>query len=56
MFRLSLLFLVVAIVAGVFGFTGIAASVSYMARIIFGIALILFLVALISGRIRYNRP
>lgn len=44
----SLVFLVVALIAAVFGFTGIAATSAGIARILFGVFLILFLVSLVS--------
>jgi uncharacterized membrane protein YtjA (UPF0391 family) len=54
MLRWSLLFLVIAIIAAVFGFGGIAASAVGIARVLFFIFLILFVVQLIvelgSGR------
>ena len=50
----ALVFLVVALVAAVFGFGGIAATASSMAQILFVIALILFFVSLIAGFARRN--
>lgn len=49
MFRLSLLFLVVAIVAAIFGFGGIATGAAYFAKIIFFVALALLLINLLFG-------
>ncbi len=43
----TLIFLVVAIIAAAFGFSGVAAGDATAARILFGIFLILFLVSLI---------
>jgi uncharacterized membrane protein YtjA (UPF0391 family) len=49
MLRWSLLFLIVAFVAGMFGF-GLIAAGSYMAfKILFFLFLVLFVVSLISG-------
>ena len=48
----SLLFLIVAIVAGIFGFGGIAESAAGIAQILFVISLVLFLVSLVFGRRR----
>ncbi|HYZ30762.1 MAG TPA: DUF1328 domain-containing protein [Crenalkalicoccus sp.] len=48
----TLIFLVIALVAGLFGFGGIAAASAGIAKILFGIFLILFLVSLIFGVIR----
>lgn len=45
----AFLFLVVALVAAVFGFGGIAATASGMAQILFVIALVLFVISLIAG-------
>lgn len=49
-------FLVVAIIAAVFGFGGIAATAVDMARIVFFIFLILFLVSMVVGLITGRRP
>jgi uncharacterized membrane protein YtjA (UPF0391 family) len=48
----ALVFLVVALVAAVFGFGGIAATASSMAQILFVVALILFVVSLFAGFVR----
>lgn len=40
----ALLFLIVSLVAAVFGFTGVAASAAGIARLLFGIFLVIFLV------------
>lgn len=49
MFRLSLLFLIVAIIAGIFGFGGIAEGAAYFAKIVFFIAIALLVINLIFG-------
>jgi uncharacterized membrane protein YtjA (UPF0391 family) len=49
MLRWSAIFLVVALIAALFGFTGIAASAAGIAKILFFIFLVLFLLALIGG-------
>ncbi len=49
MLRWALIFLVVALVAAVFGFGGIAAAATNIAKIIFFVFVVLFLVALIFG-------
>jgi len=50
MLRWALLFLVIALIAGMLGF-GVIAGVSYdIARIVFFIFLVLFVVALVAGR------
>ena len=43
----TLIFLVVAIIAAAFGFSGIASGAATVARVLFGIFLVLFLVGLI---------
>ena len=54
MLRLALFFLVVSLVAGLFGFGGIASASAGMAKILFFIAIMLFVVslvvALLAGR------
>ena len=52
MLRWTLIFLVVAVIAAVFGFGGIAAASAGIARILFFIFLILFVASLLSGLIR----
>jgi uncharacterized membrane protein YtjA (UPF0391 family) len=47
MLRYALIFLVIAIVAGIFGFGGIAVASAGIAKILFGIFIVLFLVGLI---------
>jgi uncharacterized membrane protein YtjA (UPF0391 family) len=49
MLRLALFFLVVSLVAGLFGFTGIAAASAGIARLLFYLALLIFLALLIAG-------
>ncbi len=49
-------FLVVALIAGLLGFTGIAGASIEIAKIIFFIAIILFVIALIFGAVRGRRP
>ena len=50
MFGWAIIFLIVALVAGVLGFTGIAGTAIMFARIVFGVALVLFVLALIFGK------
>ena len=45
----SLAFLVIAIAAGLLGFSGIAAGASLIAQVLFGIFVVLFLLMLIFG-------
>ena len=49
MLRLALFFLVVSLVAAVFGFGGIAAAAADIARILFFIAIVIFVVLLVAG-------
>jgi uncharacterized membrane protein YtjA (UPF0391 family) len=49
MLRLALLFLVVSLIAAIFGFGGIAVASAEIARVIFFIFLVLFVVALLGG-------
>jgi uncharacterized membrane protein YtjA (UPF0391 family) len=52
MLHYALVFFVVAIIAAVFGFTGIAVGAAEIAKILFFIFLLLFVVSLIAGLIR----
>lgn len=52
MLRWVLIFLVVAIIAAVFGFGGVAAQATGIAKILFYIFLILFVVSLMMSLIR----
>ena len=48
----ALVFFIIALVAGVLGFGGIAAAATDMARILFFVFLVIFLVTLILGLVR----
>ncbi|MFT8368075.1 DUF1328 domain-containing protein [Acetobacter papayae] len=54
MLKLALFFLVISLVAGLFGFGGISSAAAGMAKILFFIAIVLFVVflvvALLAGR------
>lgn len=50
MLRWSITFLIVAIIAAIFGFGGIAAGAAYFAKVLFFIAIVVFLITLIMGR------
>jgi uncharacterized membrane protein YtjA (UPF0391 family) len=52
MLNWALTFLVVALLAAVFGFTGIAVAAAGVAKILFYLFLVLFLVSLIAGLAR----
>ncbi|MFT4171439.1 MAG: DUF1328 domain-containing protein [Rhodocyclaceae bacterium] len=49
MLKWALIFLVISIIAGLFGFTGIAAGSAALAKILFFIAVALFVIFLILG-------
>ncbi len=49
MLKWALFFLVVSIVAGLFGFTGISAATAGIAKILFGICLVVFIILLVLG-------
>ena len=51
----ALMFLVIALVAALFGFGGIASTAAGMAQILFVVALVLFLVSLVAGMARRRR-
>ncbi len=48
----AVIFLIVAIVAGVLGFGGVAGAASQGASLLFWIAIILFVISLIAGLVR----
>jgi uncharacterized membrane protein YtjA (UPF0391 family) len=50
MLRWALLFLVVAIIAAIFGFSGVAADSAWIAKILFFVFIVLFVLSLIVGR------
>ncbi|MBL7750939.1 MAG: DUF1328 domain-containing protein [Chitinophagaceae bacterium] len=50
MLRWSLAFLLIAIVAAVFGFTTIALGAAGIAKIVFFIFIVLFLISIIRGK------
>jgi uncharacterized membrane protein YtjA (UPF0391 family) len=52
MLRWALAFFVIAIIAAIFGFGGIAVAAAGVAKILFFLFLVLFLVALLSGLMR----
>lgn len=49
-------FLIIAIIAAVFGFGGIAGTATWIAQILVFVFLVLFVVSLLAGRGRRNRP
>ena len=52
MLSLTLTFLVIALIAAVLGFGGIAGGSAWIAQICFGIFIVLFLISLIAGAVR----
>ncbi|HXW56189.1 MAG TPA: DUF1328 family protein [Candidatus Cybelea sp.] len=52
MLRWAIAFFIVAIVAAIFGFGGIALAAAGIAKILFFIFLVLFLAALLGGLVR----
>jgi uncharacterized membrane protein YtjA (UPF0391 family) len=52
MLQWALAFFIIALIAAIFGFGGIALAASGIAKILFFIFLVLFLVALVSGLMR----
>ena len=56
MFGWVVTFLIIALIAGVLGFGGIAGASIGIAKIIFFIAIVLFLLSLLTGVVRRGRP
>jgi uncharacterized membrane protein YtjA (UPF0391 family) len=52
MLQWALTFLIVALIAAAFGFGGIAGTAAGIAKVLFFLFLVLFVVALIFGRLR----
>ncbi len=50
MLHYALVFLIVALIAGVLGFGVIAGTAAYIAKVLFVVFLVLFLISFISGR------
>jgi uncharacterized membrane protein YtjA (UPF0391 family) len=50
----ALMFLVIALLAALFGFGGIASTATGMAQILFVVALVLFVISLFAGFLRRN--
>jgi uncharacterized membrane protein YtjA (UPF0391 family) len=49
MLNWAILFLIISLVAGVFGFSGVASGAKSIAKVFFVIALLIFLVVLVFG-------
>ncbi|EAP91123.1 MAG: DUF1328 domain-containing protein [Oceanicaulis sp.] len=56
MLRLALGFFVVALIAALFGFGGIAAGAASIAQVLFFVFLVLFVVSLLFGALRGRTP
>ncbi|MFZ2871196.1 DUF1328 domain-containing protein [Zavarzinia sp.] len=56
MLNWALTFLIIAIIAAVLGFGGIAGTAIGIAKIIFFVAIALFLISALAGAIRGRRP
>ncbi len=56
MLRWALIFFIVAILAAVFGFGGIAAAATSIAQLLFYIFLVLFVITLIFGLLAGKNP
>ena len=49
MLKWALIFFVISLIAGYFGFTGVASSTRSIARVLFFIAIAIFLIVLVFG-------
>jgi uncharacterized membrane protein YtjA (UPF0391 family) len=49
MLKWALIFFLISVVAGIFGFTGVASTTRSIAKVLFFIALAVFLVVLVFG-------
>ncbi len=56
MLRYSLLFLLVALMAGIFGFTTVAGTAYLAAKVLFFVFLVLFVISLVMGRNAVSEP
>jgi len=56
MLKWALVFLVIAIIAAIFGFGGIAGAAVDIAKIIFFIAIVIFVISLVWGLVAGRRP
>jgi uncharacterized membrane protein YtjA (UPF0391 family) len=52
----AVVFLIIAIVAAIFGFGGIAVAATGIAKVLFFIFIVIFLISLIFGLSRRRRP
>jgi uncharacterized membrane protein YtjA (UPF0391 family) len=56
MLRLAILFLVLSLIAALFGFGGVAAAFADIGRILFVVFLVLFVVAALAAALRGRAP
>jgi uncharacterized membrane protein YtjA (UPF0391 family) len=56
MFRWAMVFLVITFIAGIFAFAGLVLAAAALAKLIFYLFLVLFLLALIASLLRKLRP
>ena len=49
MIKWALIFFIISVIAGFFGFTNVASSTRGVAKILFAIALVIFLIVLVFG-------
>jgi uncharacterized membrane protein YtjA (UPF0391 family) len=49
MLKWAIIFFVISVIAGFFGFTGVASGARTVAKVLFFIALIIFLIVLVFG-------
>ena len=52
MLRYAIIFFVIALIAALFGFGGIAAGATEIAKILFFVFIVLFVVSLVAGLVR----
>jgi uncharacterized membrane protein YtjA (UPF0391 family) len=49
MLKWALIFFIISVIAGYFGFTGVASTTRTLAKVLFFIALVVFLIVLVFG-------
>ena len=50
MLRYAIVFLLIALVAGIFGFTALQGTAMWIAKVLFVVFLVLFIISLVLGR------
>jgi uncharacterized membrane protein YtjA (UPF0391 family) len=56
MLRWALTFLIIALIAGALGFSGVAGTAAHFAVILFWVFLAIFLISLLTGLVRRPTP